>query len=313
MSGIVTKLKKAIGDPGYRLDCLAWLGFFDRMPDEDYLRLAFRVKQGRELDLADPRTMNEKLQWLKLHDRRPEYPTMVDKAAAKDWAARRIGGEHIVPTLGVWEHFDQIDFDALPERFVLKCTHDSGSVVVVPDKSRLDREAARKKLEKGLKRNYFRVNREWPYKDVPPRILAEEYLESRGGERDGSGEPGQLTDYKIYCFQGQAKLMMIATDRFSSRQTRIDYFDRDFHWLDMTWGYPHSETAPPKPPLFEEMIAMAEKLAAGLPHVRVDLYVVDGWLYFGEMTFYDDSGFAKIEPPEWDLRLGSWLELPRIG
>lgn len=273
------------------------------VPDSLYLKWSFSRHAKRKLDLADPKTFNEKLQWLKLHDRKPEYSTMVDKYAVKEYVAGKIGEEYIIPTLGVWDSFEDIDFDALPNEFVLKCTHDSGGLVICRDKSKLDKEAARKKISASLKRNYYYWGREWPYKNVPPRVIAEELLCDEKLGKDAS-----VLDYKFFTFGGKVKVMMINTDR--GHETKADYFDRDFNWLDFTWGYPHAKTRPEKPAQFEKMIELAEILAAGTVELRVDFYDVNGHIYFGELTFFDGSGFDRIEPIEWDYKLGSWVKLP---
>lgn len=436
--------------------------FFKWIPDKMFLKFAYKTLVRRKLNLDNPQTFNEKLQWLKLYDRKPIYSTMVDKYDAKEYVASKIGEEHIIPTLGVWNHFDDIDFNSLPNQFVLKCTHDSGGLVICKDKSKLDKMAAKKKIEKCLKRNFYLTGREWPYKNVKPRIIAEKYMEDIGksstSEKQSrdfddyklhsfNGEPkvilvcrdrfselgftedffdqnwrhldvkrekhpnsnkvishpkeldrmlelarilskdmsflrsdfytiggkvyfGELTffpasgvekfvpgsfdkkigdwiklpekvggevllrsgncyvlvsikvesnqkaresaplrDYKIYTFNGNAKLCMINQDR--GIHTRADYFDRDYNQLDFTWGYDHADVLPEKPQNYERMYELAEKLAAGTPVLRVDFYEVNGRVYFGELTFFDGSGFDRIEPVEWDYKLGSLVRLPQ--
>ena len=204
---------------------------------------------------------------------------MVDKYKVLDYIARMLGEEYLIPLLGVWDDPEDIDFNALLNQFVLKCNHNSGLGMCV-----------------------YLTGREWPYKDVPRKIIAEKYME------DASGD---LKDYKFYCFDGVMKFVMINSDRNSDKPTRADYFDRDFNWMDFTWGYSHAEIHPEKPEQFEKMVAIAEKLAKGLPHIRVDLYDCNGKIYFGELTFFDGSGFDKIEPIEWDYKIGDRLHLPR--
>lgn len=444
--------------------------------DRTFLKYVFKKQLGYSLDLKNPRTFNEKLQWLKLYDRKDIYTTMVDKYAVKNYVASIIGEDYIIPTLGVWQRFEDIDFETLPNQFVLKCTHDSGGLVICKDKSRLDIETAKKKINKSLKTNYYYVGREWPYKNVKPRIIAEKYMEdhstselrdykffcfggvakcykvdfdrfvehranyfSADGELMKIGEEicppdfnkeipapenlekmkelaeklsatqpflradfydvdghvyfGELTfypasgfgkfifdgndellgswiklpeksevggyyliyknmlcvlntravnpekdrnnstqglvdykihsfndvpienketpplrDYKIYTFNGEAKMCMINQDR--GHHTRADYFDKNFKWLDFTWGYDHADVPPEKPKNYEKMFELAEKLAAGTPELRVDFYEVDGRIYFGELTFFDGGGFDKIEPKSYDELLGSWIKLP---
>lgn len=277
---------------------LAKKGMLNWLPDKLYLDLMYRYRIGRKIDWKNPQGLNEKLQCMKLFDRNPLYTQLVDKYEVKKYVAQTIGTEYVIPNLGVWDSVEEIDFDSLPNQFVLKCTHDSGSVVICKDKSTFDKTAALKKLQTGMNRNMFFWGREWPYKDVPRRIIAEEYL------RDSSNSD-QLTDYKIYTFGGRAKYIMINKDR--GINTKADYFDRNFVWQDFTWGYPHSDERPQKPNNYEKMFELAERLAIGLPEVRVDFYEVNGKILFGELTFFDGSGFDEIIPYEWDLKLGSLM------
>ena len=273
--------------------------------DRKYLELLFPLRVGYSLNLANPRTFNEKLQWLKLYNRRPEYAKMVDKVEAKKYVASIIGEEHIIPTLAVYDRAEDIDFDALPHQFVLKCSHDSGGIVICRDKSKLDREAAIKKLSRGLKKNYFYKNREWPYKGVQPRIIAEKYMTDDGEE---------LKDYKFFCFNGKAQVMFIATDRFNKKeQTKFDFYDMEFNHLPFTNGHPNANRKIEKPHGFEEMKILAETLSKGIPHVRVDFYDIAGNVYFGEMTFYHWSGLVPFVPVEWDYKMGEMLQLPAVS
>lgn len=306
MKRIFEQVKNFIFDKQIRFGYLSTLGFYNWIPDDIYLKKEFKVRMGKELNLNNPQTFNEKIQWLKLYDRHPEYTMMVDKYAAKQYVASKIGDEYIIPTLGVWTKFDDIDFDKLPNKFVLKCTHDSGGLVICKDKSTLDIAAAKRKIEHCLKRKYYYIHREWPYKNVPPRIIAEKYMT----DNVNTSTDETLKDYKFYCFDGKVRFLMINSDRNFKTSTKADYFDRDFNWLDFTWGYEHANVRPVKPDCFDEMIAISEKLSKGLPHVRVDLYECNGQIYFGELTFYDGSGFDKIEPIEWDYKIGKMLKLP---
>ena len=224
------------------------------MSDDEYLKRLFRYKLGYELDLINPKTFNEKLQWLKLYDRRPEYTTMVDKYEVKAYVAERIGDQYIIPTFGVWNHFDDIDFDILPNQFVLKCTHDSGGLAICKDKAKWNKAAAKRRLEKSLKRNYYYVGREWPYKNVKPRIIAEQYMED-----DTTHE---LRDYKFFSFDGVAKALFIASDRQAvGEDTKFDFFDMKFRHLPFTNGHPNASIPPARPETFEDMKALAEKLS----------------------------------------------------
>jgi hypothetical protein len=258
---------------------------------------------GKKLNLDNPITYNEKLQWLKLYDRNPGYTALVDKCEVKVKVAEIIGEEYIIPTIGVYEKFDDIDFDLLPNQFVIKCTHDSGGLVICRDKSKLDISAARNKINKFLKRKYYYQWREWPYKNVKPRIIVEQYMEDTSTR--------ELRDYKFFCFGGVPKLIFIASDRQKAgEETKFDFFDMDFNHLPFTNGHPNAAVPPAKPAMFEKMKELAAKLSSGIPHVRVDFYEVDGRIYFGEMTFYHWSGMVPFDPEEWDYTLGSWITLP---
>jgi len=271
------------------------------LPDKLYLKLFFRLSVGYPLDLKNPRSYNEKLQWLKLYNRKPEYTRMVDKVEAKKFASELIGEEQIIPTLTVYDRAEDIDFNTLPDQFVLKCTHDSGGIVICSNKNTLDKEAAIKKLRKGLKTNYYYENREWPYKNVRPRIIAEKYMTDDGYE---------LKDYKFFCFNGEPKLMFIATDRFNKKEeTKFDFYDMEFNHLPFTNGHPNATSTIEKPKGFEEMQNLATKLSQNIPHVRVDFYDINGTVYFGEMTFFHWSGFVRFEPEEWDYKLGELIRL----
>lgn len=279
---------------------LSTTSFFNWMPDKPYLCMQYWARLGQRLNLKNPQTFNEKMQWLKLYNRKPVYTEMVDKYQAKKYIADKIGEEYIIPTLGVWERFEEIDFDRLPNQFVLKCTHDSGGLVIVRDKATLDFRAAREKIEKSLKTNYYFHGREWPYKDVKPRIIAESYLQDTA--------TGELRDYKWYCFHGEPKLMAIFCGR-AMDATTANYFDCSFRPVDVTWGYERSEIQPEKPKNFDKMRQFAAVLSEVAPSLRVDFYEVDGHLYVGELTFFDGSGYDLIQPKEWDERMGSWLKL----
>ena len=274
--------------------------FFNWMPDPTYLKIQYRLALGKKLDLDHPVTYNEKIQWLKLHDRKPEYTMMVDKYAVRDYIARTIGDRYSIPLVGgPWKHFDDIDFDRLPDQFVLKCNHDSGGLVICTDKSKLDKEKARKKIEKSLRRNFFWANREWPYKDVPPCIIAEQYMVDESGY--------ELKDYKFFCFDGVPRVMFVATDR--NTHTKFDFFDMDFNHLPFTNGHPCADKTPEKPQGFEEMKRLAGVLSKGIRQVRVDFYEINGRVYFGELTFSHWSGMVPFDPEEWDYKMGEWINI----
>ena len=274
------------------------------LDDVTYTKIKYRAYMKQKLNLENPTTYNEKIQWLKLYDHNPQYTTLVDKYEVKKYVANLIGEEYIIPTIGVWDSFDDIDFDALPEQFVLKCTHDSGGLTICTDKSKMDKELAKQKMEKYLKRNYYLQSREWPYKNVKPRIIAEKYMEDE--------ESSELRDYKFFCFDGRVKMMFIASERQNpNTETRFDFFDEEFNHLDMRNGHPNADKPIEKPVNFEKMIELAEILSKGIPHVRVDFYEVNGNVYFGEMTFHHWSGFVPFEPEERDTIIGEWIKIPK--
>lgn len=282
---------------------IAYSGYLNWLPDKIYLKILYRACLNKKLDLKNPKTFNEKLQWLKLFDHNPIYTTMVDKYEAKKYVAEILGEEYVIPTLGVWNHFDEIEFDKLPDQFVLKCTHDSGGLVICRDKSKLDKTSAKKKIEKSLKINYYWSGREWPYKNVNPRIIAEKYMEDSDSQ--------DLMDYKIFTFDSVVKVLFIVSGR-QEGVTKADYFDAEFNHLDFTWGYPKADICPAKPKTFDFMVKAAEKLAKNTSELRVDFYEVNGKVYFGELTFFDGSGFAEFNPDTWDERFGKWIKLPKI-
>lgn len=273
------------------------------MPTKPYLSLYYWSVFGKKLNLKSPRTYNEKLQWLKIYDQKPIYTTMVDKYLVKDYVANIIGSEYIIPTLGAWEKAQDIDFDSLPDKFVLKTTHDSGGVKIVDKRSaNYDESALITFFDKRLKRSLYSITREWPYKNVKPRVIAEQFLETQ--DDDG------IKDYKIFCFNGIAKCFKIDFDRFIDH--RANYYDEDNNLLDL------GEVACPPdvnrkveiPTSIELMKHLAETLADESRFLRADFYSVNGKVYFGELTFYPASGFGKLIGDNSDLKLGEWIKLP---
>ena len=271
------------------------------MPDKPYLQIFYYAEFGKFIDFKNPKTFNEKLNWLKLYYRRPDLITLVDKYEVKKYIADKIGEQYVIPTLGVWGKFEDINFNELPNQFVLKCTHDSGGLVVCKDKSKLNLKEVKAKIEKSLTNNYYLWTREWPYKGVKPRIIAEKYMEDQ--------ETGELRDYKFFCFNGEPKLMFVASER-GLKNTKFDFYDMQFHHMNIVQHYPNSEYSIEKPEHFEKMVMLAEKLSAGFPHVRVDFYEANGQVYFGEMTFYHMGAIVPFETEEWDKKIGDWLVLP---
>lgn len=268
--------------------------------DYMYVKWHYYFHMHKFPNLNNPKTYNEKLQWLKLNDIHLEYTQMVDKYETKEYVRKKIGKEHIIPALGVWNTFDEIDFNSLPNQFVLKTTHDSASVAVVKDKSMLDIKKVRKEFNKRLRKNFFYYHREYPYKYIKPRIIAEKYMVDESGY--------ELKDYKFFCFDGEPKMLFVATDR--PFDTRFDFFDTEFNHLPFKQGHPLAIKEIRKPVGFEKMLEISRKLSKGIPHVRVDLYDINGHIYFGEMTFFHYSGYVPFEPEEWDYKVGEWLKLP---
>ena len=296
-----TRVSKMLANPWVIYSYLTARGAFHWVPDALHCSLLYHAALGRWPDLRNPRTFNEKLQWLKLHDRNPLYNTLVDKYAVKEWVAERIGPEYVARTYAVWERAEDIDISGLPEKFVLKTNHDCGGVAVCRDRALFDLEVARRKLARRLGTNYYWGGREWPYKDVKPLIFAEEYLDP--------GESDDLTDYKLMCFSEKVRCSFTCTSR-AKGDLRVDFFDIEWKHLPFTRHYPNADVAPSRPENYGEMVRAAEMLSTGIPFVRVDFYEAGGRPYFGEMTLYPGSGFEEFDPPEWDERLGSWIELP---
>lgn len=297
------KIAKLIKNPYCIFPVLANRGWFDRMADERFLRLRFRAQLGRWPDLKNPQTFSEKLQWLKLHDRRPEYTIMADKYRVREYIKEKIGEEYLIPLLGVWDDPDEIDFDALPERFVLKCNHNSGKgMCICKDKSKLDIEKVKSELRHGLAQDYYLTGREWPYKDIPRKIICEKYMEDY--------ETGELRDYKFFCFNGTPLYCQVISDR--SVCETIDFFDMEWKLQDFSglFPYPHASSIIARPKTLSEMIACAERLSAGYTFLRVDLYEINQKMYFGELTFYPASGFGTFSPEKWNRIFGEYLVLP---
>lgn len=278
---------------------LKLIGLLRFIPDEPYLKMVYRIKSGKKLDLKNPKTFCDKLNWLKLHDVHPEYTRLVDKVAVRDYLKEVVGEDLCLPLLGVWEHYDDIDFDALPDRFVLKCNHDSGSVKVILDKSAMDHGTLREFYESRLKQNPYLLGREYPYRDVPPRIYAEQYMVPAGD--------CDINDYKFFCFDGKPEILFVATER--STDCKFDFFDMDFNHLDIDNIHPQSGKTIEKPKTFEQMKQLAAKLSQGMKFVRIDLYEIDGKLWFSEFTIYHAGGFWPMSPVEWEYKLGDLIRL----
>ncbi len=274
-----------------------------KVSDETFLKILYKFNINKELNLENPQTFNEKLQWLKLNDRKDIYTTMVDKYEVKKYVSAIIGKEYVIPTLGVYDKFNEIDFKKLPNKFVIKCTHDSGSTIICKDKKKFDIKMAKKKINKALKHNYYYTGREWPYKNVKPRIIIEEYMQDE--------KLKELRDYKFFCFNGKVNLFKVDFDRFLEH--RANYYDKNLKLLKFG-----EEVCPPDfekkieiPKDIMKMIELAEKLSNEKKFVRIDFYYTNKKIYFGEMTFYPASGFGKFTSEDWNYKLGKWINIEK--
>lgn len=271
------------------------------LPDSIYLKLFYFAATGKKLNLTSPTYFSEKQQWLKLHEIHPEYRDLVDKLTVNDIIDAKLGEGYCFPIIGYWKHFDDIDFDSLPKRFVLKCNHDSGSTKVIQDKDALTKKEIhelKKFFDSRVKNDFFYAGREYPYKGIDGYIVAQKYM---------ADDNGEMNDYKFFCFNGEPKLMFVATDR--STDVKFDFFDMDFNRLNIVNIHPNSDKEIKKPETFEEMKRIAKTLSQGMKFVRIDLYEINGKIYFGEYTFFHGGGFCLFYPLEWEKRLGDWVNL----
>lgn len=282
-----------------------WARFGQNVLDETYLKLRYHLIFGKRLNLDTPKGYNEKINWLKIYNRNPLYPRLVDKAEVKEIVRPIIGDDKIIKTFGVWERFDDIDFESLPNQFVLKSTNGGGGtgVVICKDKSKFSCEEAKEKIERSMHFNW-RFGREWVYRDLKPRIIAEEYMFNEDGT--------DLVDWKIHCFNGEPKVLFYASDRYTSgEKLKFDWYDINLNHLPVkSKGYDNANKTITPFPEWEQMKDVARKLSEGLPYVRVDLYLINHKIYFGELTFFHDGGAVALEPNEWEDIFGSWIELP---
>lgn len=272
------------------------------LDDEKYLKTEYSIYLNKSLNLDNPKTYNEKLQWLKLHDKNPLYTQLVDKYEVKKYISKLIGKEYVIPTLGIYNSFDEIDFESLPNKFVIKCTHDSGGVVICDDKSLFNVKKAKKYINKRLKSNYFAMHREWPYKNVKPRIIIEQYIKNNGSE--------DLIDYKFFCFNGEPKILL----NCSNRKTNLEetWYNMSYDLLDIKEGNHPTNTSIKKPENFEFMKKISKTLSKDMPFIRVDFYEVNGQIYVGELTFYPASGYERFDPEKWDSILGEWINISKV-
>lgn len=304
---LTKNLEKYLRSENYRFLVNARLGLYKNMPDDEYISKKYKAIMGTAPNLDSPQTFNEKLQWLKLHNRKPEYSVMVDKYRVRDYIAESIGEEYLIPLIGAWNDPNEIDFSSLPDKFVLKCNHNSGlGMCICKDKASLDIKKVKSELKQGLKQDYYLSGREWPYKDVERKIICEEYMTD-------SPDSSDLTDYKFFCFNGHADCVMLCLDR-SSGNTKFYFFDKD--WNLRRYNV-RGKNAPddftlPKPKNMSKMFEIAEKLSKGIPFARIDLYNSCDRIYFGEITFFPDSGFDPNLLDETDLYFGSLIDIDNL-
>lgn len=299
---MIRKIIKAFKNP--RIAILYVLGFkiFRIIPDGLYLKIKYRLIIGKKLNLKNPKTFNEKLQWLKLYDRKAEYIKLVDKYEVRKYIAETIGEDYLIPMLGVYDSYKEIDVDTLPNQFVLKPNHTSGDIYICKDKSKINYIELKRKINRWFKRNYYWVHREWPYKNVKPRIICEKYMVDESGT--------ELKDYKFMCFNGEVKCLFVCSNRNSQEGLNVDFYDMDWNPMPFERHYKRSGKVIPKPKTFDKMVEFSKVLSKNIPFVRVDFYEVNGHLFFGELTFYPGSGFEEFIPEKYDYILGSWLKLP---
>lgn len=298
-------IKKFLKDP--KIYFISLLGRVLRgsiWADKIYLSILFRYRLKRKLDFKNPKTYNEKLQWMKIYDKNPLYSKLADKYEVRKYIANKIGEEYLIPLIGVWNSFDEIDFDKMPNEFILKCTHDSGSVIICTDKNSFDKKKARKKFNHWMKRNYYINTREWPYKDIEPKIIAEKLI----------GEKGKAPiDYKFYCFNGVVDCVMLCLDR-ESGNTNFCYLSRG--WKKLPYAKDEFDTCKDKiiykPKSIDKMFELAEKLCKPFKSVRIDMYFEDDKIYFGEITFFNQSGFDADLASDIDEKWGNMINLKEV-
>ena len=273
------------------------------LKDDTFVKLKYKEMMNRTLNLKEPKTFNEKIQWMKLYNKNPNYTKMVDKFEVKNYVSNIIGDKYIIPTIGIYNNFDDINFEELPEKFVLKCTHDSGSTIICKNKNKFNIDEANKKIIKSMKTNFYYMGREWAYKDVKPRIIIEAYMQEEG--------KNELTDYKFMCFNGKVECSFVCLNRTSEDGLNVDFYDKNWKKMPFERHYKNSNIILDKPSNYDLMIELAEKLSKDIPFVRVDFYDIDGKIYFGELTFYPGCGFEEFNPEEWDKKLGDLIKLPK--
>jgi hypothetical protein len=297
---VLSKLKKGIKDPKLIVLYLLRLNISKVVPDKTFLKIYYYFKVGKKLDFNNPKLFNEKLQWLKVFDRKPIYTRMVDKYEVRGVVRSTIGDKYLIPLIGVYDSFEEIDFNKLPDQFVLKCTHDSGGIVICKNKAKLDIELAKQKINNSLEKNYYNFYREWPYKNVRKKIVCEKYMVDESGK--------ELKDYKFFCFNGEPKLIQVDFNRFVNHKR--NFYDVNWNYLDIRFQYPSDANFNlQKPDKLEEMLELSRKLSKELSFARTDFYSIKNSIFFGEITFYPEAGFSNFEPLSFNNKLGSWIKI----
>lgn len=303
LKSIVKKIIRYASDSNYRILVHAGNGIYNYMSDDKFLVKCFKARLGYPLNLNEPKTFNEKMQWLKLNDRNDKYVMMVDKYLVKDYVAQKIGDEYIIPTIGIWDEPSQIDFEYLPKQFVLKCNHNSGTVYICKDKNKLNKKEVLKILKSGMRKNYYLTGREWPYRNVKRKIIAEKFLVDESGT--------ELKDYKIFCFNGKPLYVQVDFGRFTKHERNI--YSTEWRYMGFSSMYPtNADKVIARPVCLEKMLEIASVLSKDIPFLRVDLYVIGDKIYFGEITFYHGSGYERFVPEEWDRKLGDLIDINHI-
>ncbi|WP_258831557.1 ATP-grasp fold amidoligase family protein [Peribacillus frigoritolerans] len=301
---MVKKIIKVIRDPKIAVFYILNSKISRLIPDAYFLKIPYKIRTGKKLDLKNPVSFNEKIQWLKINNRNPKYTNMVDKYEVRKYISNTIGEEYLNPLLGVWDKFEDINFEALPNQFVLKCTHDSGRLLICKDKSKFNLAEAKKKINNSLKQNYYYSGREWPYKNVKPRIICEKYMEQDDGD--------ELRDYRFFCFNGEPKFIAVDFSITNKKKTRRNLYDLNWNLMDGEISYPKElSLRVEKPDKLDLMIALSRKVSKDIPHARVDFYYINQKIIFGEITFFHQSGMGKIRPIEFEEQMGNWLKLPQ--
>lgn len=299
------KIIKFITNKQFRFSIMSSYGFYNRVPDKKYLKKVFILNGGYVLNLDKPQSFNEKLNWIKINDRNPLYTRLADKYDAKKFVADNIGEKYVVRSFGVYNSVDDIDIGTLPNRFVIKATHDSSGAVICKDKESFDLLSFKKKYSKIMRRNFYNRSREWPYKNITPRIIVDELLE----DNTFINKETTLIDYKFWCFNGEPKIMYVTV---KSSEIFENFYDTNFNPVDINHGFPRHVPEFEKPKNFEKMLDLSRILAkkTETSFVRIDFFNINGSIFFGEFTFFDWGGLRPFSDKDTDLILGKMIKLP---